>query len=317
MFHALESREGKLREVIIIGSGPAGYTAAIYAARAQLNPLMIASSVEPGGELMKTTEVENYPGFPEGLMGPDLMASFQAQAERFGTEILFDDVTEVDLTGETKIVKTGAGETFEARSVILATGAAYRELGLPNEKALSGHGVSWCATCDGFFFREKTIAVVGGGDSAMEEALFLTKFASKVYVIHRRDSLKASKIMQQRAFDHPKIEFIWNSAVSELKGDGQLTGIELESTVDGTKTDLELDGLFIAIGNDPRVWLVENQVTLTEEKFIEVDGRSSRTSLPGVFACGDVIDPTYRQAITAAGSGCVAALDAEHYLSSH
>ena len=317
MFHALESREGKLREVIIIGSGPAGYTAAIYAARAQLNPLMIASSVEPGGELMKTTEVENYPGFPEGLMGPDLMASFQAQAERFGTEILFDDVTEVDLTGETKIVKTGAGETFEARSVILATGAAYRELGLPNEKALSGHGVSWCATCDGFFFREKTIAVVGGGDSAMEEALFLTKFASKVYVIHRRDTLKASKIMQQRAFDHPKIEFIWNSAVSELKGDGQLTGVELESTVDGTKNDLELEGLFIAIGNDPRVWLVENQVKLTEEKFIEVDGRSSRTSLPGVFACGDVIDPTYRQAITAAGSGCVAALDAEHYLSSH
>jgi thioredoxin reductase (NADPH) len=306
-----------LREVIIIGSGPAGYTAAIYAARAQLNPLMIASSVEPGGELMKTTEVENYPGFPEGLMGPDLMAHFQAQAERFGTEILFDDVTEVDLTGEIKIVKTGAGETFEAKSVILATGAAYRELGLPNEKALSGHGVSWCATCDGFFFREKTIAVVGGGDSAMEEALFLTKFATKVFVIHRRDTLKASKIMQQRAFDHPKIEFIWNSAVAELKGEGQLTGVVLESTVDGTKTDLDLDGLFIAIGNDPRVWLVENQVKLTEEKFIEVDGRSSRTSLPGVFACGDVIDPTYRQAITAAGSGCVAALDAEHYLSSH
>ena len=306
-----------MREVIIIGSGPAGYTAAIYAARAQLNPLMIASSVEPGGELMKTTEVENYPGFPEGLMGPDLMASFQAQAERFGTEILFDDVVEVDLKGEVKIVKTGNGETFEARSVILATGAAYRELGLPNEKALSGHGVSWCATCDGFFFREKTIAVVGGGDSAMEEALFLTKFATKVYVIHRRESLKASKIMQQRAFDHPKIEFIWNSAVAELKGDGQLTGVVLESTVDGARTEMDLDGLFIAIGNDPRVWLVENQVKLTEEKFIEVDGRSSRTSLPGVFACGDVIDPTYRQAITAAGSGCVAALDAEHYLSSH
>lgn len=317
MFHALESREEKLREVIIIGSGPAGYTAAIYAARAQLNPLMIASSVEPGGELMKTTEVENYPGFPEGLMGPDLMANFQAQAERFGTEILFDDVTEVDLSGDVKIVKTGNGETFEAKAVILATGAAYRELGLPNEKALSGHGVSWCATCDGFFFREKTIAVVGGGDSAMEEALFLTKFASKVYVIHRRDTLKASKIMQQRAFDHPKIEFVWNSAVAELKGDGQLTGVVLENTVDGSKTDLDLDGLFIAIGNDPRVWLVENQVKLTEERFIEVDGRSSRTSLPGVFACGDVIDPTYRQAITAAGSGCVAALDAEHYLSSH
>ena len=306
-----------MREVIIVGSGPAGYTAAIYAARAQLNPLMIASSVEPGGELMKTTEVENYPGFPEGLMGPDLMANFQAQAERFGTEILFDDVVEVDLKGDIKIVKTGNGETFEAKSVILATGAAYRELGLPNEKALSGHGVSWCATCDGFFFREKTIAVVGGGDSAMEEALFLTKFASKVYVIHRRESLKASKIMQQRAFDNPKIEFIWNSAVAELKGDGQLTGVVLESTVDGAKTEMDLDGLFIAIGNDPRVWLVENQVKLTEERFIEVDGRSSRTSLTGVFACGDVIDPTYRQAITAAGSGCVAALDAEHYLSSH
>ena len=306
-----------MREVIIVGSGPAGYTAAIYAARAQLNPLMIASSVEPGGELMKTTEVENYPGFPEGLMGPDLMANFQAQAERFGTEILFDDVVEVDLKGDVKIIKTGNGETFEAKSVILATGAAYRELGLPKEKELSGHGVSWCATCDGFFFREKTIAVVGGGDSAMEEALFLTKFASKVYVIHRRESLKASKIMQQRAFDNPKIEFIWNSAVAELRGDGQLTGVVLESTVDGAKTEMDLDGLFIAIGNDPRVWLVENQVKLTEERFIEVDGRSSRTSLPGVFACGDVIDPTYRQAITAAGSGCVAALDAEHYLSSH
>ena len=306
-----------MREVIIIGSGPAGYTAAIYAARAQLNPLMIASSVEPGGELMKTTEVENYPGFPEGLMGPDLMANFQAQAERFGTEILFDDVTEVDLTGDVKIVKTGAGETYEAKAVILATGAAYRELGLPKEKELSGHGVSWCATCDGFFFREKTIAVVGGGDSAMEEANFLTKFASKVYVIHRRESLKASKIMQQRAFDNPKIEFIWNSAVAELQGDGQLTGVVLESTVDGSKSELALEGLFIAIGNDPRVSLVENQVKLSQERFIEVDGRSSKTSLPGVFACGDVIDPTYRQAITAAGSGCVAALDAEHYLSSH
>ena len=306
-----------MREVIIIGSGPAGYTAAIYAARAQLNPLMIASSVEPGGELMKTTEVENYPGFPEGLMGPDLMASFQAQAERFGTEILFEDVTEVDLRGDVKIVKTGSGDTYEAKSVILATGAAYRELGLPKEKELSGHGVSWCATCDGFFFREKTIAVVGGGDSAMEEANFLTKFASKVYVIHRKDTLKASKIMQQRSFDNPKIEFIWNSTIAELVGDGQLTGVVLESTVDGSKTDLSLDGLFIAIGNDPRVWLVEDQVKLSKERFIEVDGRSSKTSLPGVFACGDVIDPTYRQAITAAGSGCVAALDAEHYLSNH
>ena len=306
-----------MREVIIIGSGPAGYTAAIYAARAQLNPLLIASSVEPGGELMKTTEVENFPGFPEGLMGPDLMANFQAQAERFGTEILFDDVVEVDLKGEVKKVKTGGGETFEAKAVIISTGAAYRELGLENEKKLSGHGVSWCATCDGFFFRDKTIAVVGGGDSAMEEANFLTKFASKVYVIHRRDSLKASKIMQQRSFDNPKIEFIWNSAVAELKGGEKLEGVVLEDAQTGEKRDLELEGLFIAIGNDPRVDLVENQVELTAERFIKVEGRSSKTSLPGVFAAGDVIDPTYRQAITAAGSGCVAALDAEHYLSSH
>lgn len=306
-----------MREVIIIGSGPAGYTAAIYAARAQLNPLVIASSVEPGGELMKTTEVENYPGFPDGLMGPDLMANFQAQAERFGAEILFDDVIEVDLKGDVKVVKTGMGQTYEAKTVIISTGAAYRELGLPNEKALSGHGVSWCATCDGFFFREKTIAVVGGGDSAMEEANFLTKFASKVYVIHRRDTLKASKIMQQRSFDNPKIEFIWNAGVAELKGDGKLEAVVLEDTRNGERTELALDGLFIAIGNDPRVSLVENQVELTEDRFIRVDGRSSRTTLPGVFAAGDVIDPTYRQAITAAGSGCVAALDAEHYLASH
>lgn len=306
-----------MRDVIIIGSGPAGYTAAIYAARAQLNPLVIASSVEPGGELMKTTEVENFPGFPEGLMGPDLMANFQAQAERFGAEILFDDVVEVDLKGDVKIVKTGMGETYEAKTVIISTGAAYRELGLENEKALSGHGVSWCATCDGFFFREKTIAVVGGGDSAMEEANFLTKFASKVYVIHRRDTLKASKIMQQRAFDNPKIEFIWNAGVVELKGGGKLEAVVLEDTRNGERTELALDGLFIAIGNDPRVSLVENQVELTEDRFIKVEGRSSKTSLPGVFAAGDVIDPTYRQAITAAGSGCVAALDAEHYLASH
>jgi thioredoxin reductase (NADPH) len=249
-------------------------------------------------------------------MGPDLMANFQAQAERFGTEILFDDVVEVDLKGATKVVKTGAGETFEAKSVIISTGAAYRELGLPKEKELSGHGVSWCATCDGFFFRDKVIAVVGGGDSAMEEANFLTKFASKVYIIHRRDSLKASKIMQQRSFDNPKIEFIWNSAVAELKGDAKLEGVVLEDTQTGEKTDLALEGLFIAIGNDPRVDLVENQVELTPDRFIKVDGRTSKTSLPGVFASGDVIDPTYRQAITAAGSGCVAALDAEHYLSS-
>ena len=306
-----------MREVIIVGSGPAGYTAAIYAARAGLKPLMIASSVEPGGELMKTTEVENFPGFPGGLMGPDLMAKFQEQAESFGTEILLQDVVEVDLKANPKIVKCGNGETFEAKAVILATGAAYRELGLPNEKALSGHGVSWCATCDGFFFREKTIAVIGGGDSAMEEALFLTRFASKVYVIHRRDSLKASKIMQDRAFANPKIEFIWNKGVEELLGDPKLTGIKLKDTVTGEESQMDLDGLFIAIGNDPRVWLVENQLELTSDKFIKVDGRSSKTTIEGVFACGDVIDPTYRQAITAAGSGCVAALDAEHYIASH
>ena len=306
-----------MREVIIIGSGPAGYTAGIYAARAGLKPLLIASSVEAGGELMKTTEVENYPGFPDGLMGPDLMMKFQAQAEHFGTEVLLQDVVEVDLKANPKIVKLGNGESFEAKTVILATGAAYRELGLPNEKELSGHGVSWCATCDGFFFREKTIAVVGGGDSAMEEANFLTRFASRVYVIHRRNELKASKIMQDRAKANPKIEFIWNSGVEQLLGEGKLTGVKLKDTVTGAESQLDLDGLFIAIGNDPRVWLVENQLELTGDKFIKVDGRSSKTSIPGVFACGDVIDPTYRQAITAAGSGCVAALDAEHFISAH
>ena len=304
-----------MHEVIIIGSGPAGYTAGIYCGRAGLNPLLIASSVEAGGELMKTTEVENYPGFPSGLQGPELMDAFRAQAERFGTEVLLDDVIEVDLAGPVKTVKTGGGKTYEAKTVILATGAAYRELGLPREKELSGYGISWCATCDGFFFREKTIAVIGGGDSAMEEATFLTRFASKVYLIHRRDSFKASKIMQERALNNPKIEVIWNTEVSELLGEGKLTGIKTTNLVDGSTKTMDLDGLFIAIGNDPRVWLVENQLTLTAEKFIQVEGRSSKTSLPGVFAAGDVIDPTYRQAITAAGSGCVAALDAEHYLS--
>lgn len=306
-----------MRDVIIIGSGPAGWTAAIYTARAGLNPLLIASSVEAGGELMKTTEVENFPGFPEGLMGPDLMANFQAQAERFGTETLLDDVVEVDLRGDVKIVKTGGGKTFESKTVILATGAAYRELGLPREKELSGHGVSWCATCDGFFFRQKTIAVVGGGDSAMEEANFLTRFADKVYLIHRRDSFKASKIMADRALNNPKIEVIWNSEVAELHGEAKLSGVTLRNTVDGSTSELAIEGLFIAVGNDPRVWLVEDQVELTTEKFIKVEGRSSKTTLPGVFAAGDVIDPTYRQAITAAASGCVAALDAEHYLNDH
>lgn len=306
-----------LRDVIIIGSGPAGYTAAIYTARAGLKPLLIASSVEAGGELMKTTEVENFPGFPDGIMGPSLMANLQSQAEKFGTEVLLDDVTEVSLEGDVKVVKTGLGATYEAKTVILATGAAYRELGVPREKELSGFGVSWCATCDGFFFREKTIAVVGGGDSAMEEANFLTRFASKVYLIHRRDSFKASKIMAERALANPKIEVIWNTAVEELHGEGKLSGVTLKNTVDGTTSQLALDGLFIAIGNDPRVELVSGQVELTDEKFIKVEGRSSKTNLPGVFACGDVIDPTYRQAITAAASGCVAALDAEHYLTNH
>jgi thioredoxin reductase (NADPH) len=309
--------ERDLRDVIIIGSGPAGWTSAIYTARAGMNPLLIASSVESGGELMKTTEVENYPGFPDGLMGPDLMAHFQAQAERFGTETLLDDVIEVDLRGDVKIVKTGGGKTFEAKTVVLATGAAYRELGIDREKELSGHGVSWCATCDGFFFRQKTVGVVGGGDSAMEEANFLTRFADKVYLIHRRDSFKASKIMADRALANPKIEVIWNHEIAALHGEAKLSGVTIRNTVDASTRELELDGLFIAVGNDPRVWLVENQVELTAEKFIQVEGRSSKTSLPGVFAAGDVIDPTYRQAITAAASGCVAALDAEHYLSSH
>lgn len=303
-----------MREVIIVGSGPAGYTAAIYTARAGLKPLMIASSVEPGGELMKTTEVENFPGFPNGLMGPDLMYAMQEQAERFGTEVLMDDVVEVELDGDVKKVKTGSGETYEARAIIMATGAAYRELGLPREKELSGHGVSWCATCDGFFFREKTIAVVGGGDSAMEEAMFLTRFADKVYLIHRRDSFKASKTMVDRVLENPKIEVLYNSAVAEIEGEAKVEGVVLENTVDGSKRDLEISGLFIAIGSDPRVGLVQGKLDLSEDHFIKVDGRSSKTSIPGVFACGDVIDPTYRQAITAAGSGCVAALDAEHYL---
>jgi thioredoxin reductase (NADPH) len=305
-----------LRDIIIIGSGPAGFTAAIYAARAELKPLLIASSVEIGGELMNTTEVENYPGFPEGIMGPDLMAKFQAQAERFGTEVVYDDVVSLELDGPVKRVKLGNGEEYEAASLIYATGSAYRKLGLPEEEVLSGHGLSWCATCDGFFFRQKTIAVVGGGDSAMEEANFLTRFADKVYVIHRRDSLKASKIMQQRAFDNPKIEFIWNAEVTAIHGDGQVNGVSLRDTDTGEVSALDLDGLFVAIGNDPRTHLVHGKLELTPEGTIAVDGRTSKTSITGVFAAGDVIDPHYRQAVTAAGSGTVAALDAEQYLAS-
>ncbi|MDH2443636.1 thioredoxin-disulfide reductase [Amnibacterium sp. CER49] len=303
-----------MRQVIIIGSGPAGYTAALYAARAELAPLLIASSVDAGGELMNTTEVENFPGFPEGVQGPDLMERMREQAERFGTEILLDDVVSVELAGDVKRVTTGRGDVHEALTVILATGSGYRHLHVPGEDRLSGHGVSWCATCDGFFFRQKTIAVVGGGDSAMEEATFLTRFADRVHVIHRGDSLRASRIMQQRAFDNPKITFEWSSKVAEVLGGDLVSGVRLESTLDGSTRDLPLDGLFIAIGNDPRTDLVKDQLALTEAGTVAVEGRSSRTSLPGVFAAGDVIDPTYRQAVTAAASGTVAALDAEHYL---
>jgi thioredoxin reductase (NADPH) len=303
-----------VREIIIIGSGPAGYTAAIYAARANLKPLLIASSVEAGGELMKTTEVDNYPGFAEGIQGPDLMIAMQAQAERFGTEVVLDDVTKLELAGEVKRVSLGSGDVHEARAVIFATGSAYRKLGLDDEERMSGHGVSWCATCDGFFFRQKTIAVVGGGDSAMEEATFLTRFADKVYVIHRKDSLRASKAMQDRAFNDPKIEFLFNKEVAHIYGDDLVTGIGIVDTVDGTESTIDLSGLFIAIGADPRTHLVHGQLDLNVDGTIAVDGRSSRTNLAGVFAAGDVIDPTYRQAVTAAGSGTVAALDAEHFL---
>lgn len=303
-----------MQQIIIIGSGPAGFTAAIYAARAGLKPLLFASSIGIGGELMNTTEVENFPGFPEGIQGPELMQRMQDQAEKFGTEVVYDDVVDVDFTGEVKRVTAGDGTVHEALTVIYATGSAYRKLGISDEDRLSGHGVSWCATCDGFFFREKTIAVVGGGDSAMEEATFLTRFAKKVYVIHRRSELKASKIMQQRAFDNEKIEFIWDSEIAAIQGDAEVTGVTLRNTSTGSEQQLALEGLFIAIGNDPRTHLVHGKLDLTEEGTIAVEGRSSQTSASGVFAAGDVTDPKYRQAITAAGSGTIAALDAEHYL---
>lgn len=303
-----------MRQVIIIGSGPAGYTAAIYAARANLSPLVIASSVEAGGELMNTTEVENFPGFPEAIMGPDLMTKMQEQAERFGAEVVYDDVVSLDITGPVKTVTLGSGKVVESDALIYATGSAPRKIGIEGESRLSGRGVSYCATCDGFFFRERVIAVVGGGDSAMEEATFLTKFASKVYVIHRRGELRASKIMQERAERNEKIEFVWNSAVVDILGDEAVTGVVLESTIDGSRRELALEGVFVAIGNDPRTHLVHDILDLTDAGTVWVDGRSSRTSVPGVFAAGDVIDPTYRQAVTAAGSGTVAALDVEHYL---
>jgi thioredoxin reductase (NADPH) len=303
-----------VRDVIIIGSGPAGYTAAIYAARAELHPLMFEGAVTAGGALMNTTDVENFPGFPDGVMGPDLMEYLRNQAERFGTELITDDVVEARLAGDVKQVVTGSGETYAARAVILATGSAYRELGVPNEKRLSGHGVSWCATCDGFFFKGKHIAVVGGGDSAMEEATFLSRFAQSVTVLHRRGELRASKIMQHRAMADPKIRFRWHTEVVDLLGESSLTGVRLRDVRTGELSDLPLDGLFVAIGHDPRVELLHGQVELDEAGYVAVEGRATRTNLAGVFACGDVVDHEYRQAITAAGSGCAAALDAERYL---
>ncbi len=303
-----------LRNVIVIGSGPAGYTAAVYAARANLAPLVFEGSVTAGGALMNTTEVENFPGFRDGIMGPALMDEMRAQAERFGAELVADDVTAVDLTGDVKVVTDGSGNEHRARAVVLATGSGYRKLGVEGEDRLSGHGVSWCATCDGFFFREQHIAVVGGGDSAVEEATFLSRFGSKVTLIHRRDELRASKIMQERAFADPKIDIAWNSAVESIHGDDKLTGVTLVDTVTGEKRLLDATGLFVAVGHDPRSELLGGQVDLDENGYVLVDQPSTRTNLPGVFACGDLVDHHYRQAITAAGTGCQAALDAERFL---
>jgi thioredoxin reductase (NADPH) len=301
-------------DVIIIGSGPAGFTAAVYTARANLRPLMVEGSVTAGGALMNTTEVENFPGFADGIMGPALMEQMRNQALRFGTEIITDDVVAVELTEDVKTVTLGSGATHQARAVILAMGSGYRELGLDNEKRLSGRGVSWCATCDGFFFRDQHIAVVGGGDSAIEEATFLTKFAASVTVVHRRDELRASKIMADRAFANDKISFAWNSEVVDVLGDDKLSGIRLRDTQTGEERDLEVTGLFIAIGHDPRSELVKGQVDLDADGYVVAQGRSTLTNVPGVFACGDLVDHTYRQAVTAAGSGCAAALDAERHL---
>jgi thioredoxin reductase (NADPH) len=303
----------EVRDVIIIGSGPAGYTAALYAARARLNPLVFEGSVTSGGALMNTTDVENFPGFPDGVLGPDLMDSLRKQAERFGAELVTDDVTEVDLSASPKVVKAGS-DTFLTRSVIVATGSSYRELGIPGEKRLSGHGVSWCATCDGFFFRDQDIAVVGGGDSALEEATFLTRFARSVTVVHRRDALRASAIMQDRARANPKIRFAWDSVVTEVVGEDRVAGIRLQNTKTGEESFLEVSGIFVAIGHDPRSELFTGQLELDDEGYLVVDQPSTRTKIPGVFAAGDVVDHTYRQAVTAAGSGCAAALDAERWL---
>ena len=304
----------EVREVIIIGSGPSGYTAAIYAARADLHPLIFEGAVEAGGALMNTTEVENFPGFPEGIMGPDLMGNLRAQAERFGAEIVTDDIVEVDLTGVIKSVTDSAGGVHHAKAVILAMGSGYRRLGVPGEDELSGRGVSWCATCDGFFFRDKAIAVIGGGDSALEEATFLSRFASSVTVVHRRDELRASKIMIARAEADPKISFVWNSRVVSLNGNPSLTSITLADTTTGEERELEVQGCFIAIGHDPRSALVQGQIDLDAAGYVLVQPGTTHTNLPGVFAAGDLVDHTYRQAITAAGTGCSAALDAERYL---
>ena len=302
-----------IHDVVIVGSGPAGYTAAIYAARAQLNPVVLAGSVTAGGALMNTTEVENYPGFIEGIMGPELMNQMQEQAERFGTDIRYEDVTALELEGDIKRITTSDG-VYEARTVIISTGSEYRHLGIDGEERLSGHGVSYCATCDGFFFKDQDIVVVGGGDSAMEEATFLTRFARSVTVVHRRDELRASAVMAKRAQEDPKISFAWNSRVVELHGEDSLTGVTLEDTVTGERRQIEATGLFVAIGQVPRSELVADVLELDEAGYIKVEVPSQRTRIPGVFACGDVADPTYQQAITAAGSGCRAALDAEHYL---
>ena len=302
-----------IHDVVIVGSGPAGYTAAIYAARAQLNPVILAGSVTAGGALMNTTEVENYPGFVTGIMGPELMTQMQEQAERFGADIRYEDVTALELEGDVKRITT-SDDVYEARTVIISTGSEYRHLGIDGEERLSGHGVSYCATCDGFFFKDQDIVVVGGGDSAMEEATFLTRFARSVTVVHRRDELRASAVMAKRAQEDPKISFAWNSRVVELHGEDSLTGVTLEDTVTGERRQIEATGLFVAIGQVPRSELVADVLELDEAGYIKVEAPSQRTRIPGVFACGDVADPTYQQAITAAGSGCRAALDAEHYL---
>lgn len=313
---AQSSDSGELREVIIIGSGPAGYTAAVYAARAQLRPLVFEGALTAGGALMNTTEVENFPGFPDGIQGPDLMANMREQAERFGAELVTEDVTAVDLTGAIKSVTDSDGVTHRAKAVILATGSAYRRLGLDVEDKYSGKGLSWCATCDGFFFKDKDIAVIGGGDSAVEEATFLTRFANSVTLIHRRDQLRASKIMIERAMNDPKIQFAWNSEVVDMHGEPSLASVTLRDTHSGQTRELAVSGLFEAIGHIPRSELVVGQVHLDDAGYVLVESNSSATNLPGVFACGDLVDHTYRQAITAAGSGCKAALDAERYLAS-